>query len=112
MRTSQFINELTLFMETNRQRLYQYACYSCGDPDTAADILQDVYLRLCEKSSLHQGVGNLAAYVFRTLARECSRRPARRYEPLSDTFMASDAEPETFDEEYRRINSLLGMLPE
>lgn len=109
-----YIDRLTEWMEEHKQMLFRYACYRVGDEADAEDILQDVYLRMIEKGDGGVLVGNLQAYVFRTLVNACSSHLRQfRHQPLdNDDLPDMSCDPENFGEEAGRITALLELMPE
>lgn len=112
MLTANFIHDLTDYMEKRKQSLFRYVCYRIGNPADAEDLLQDVYLQIAGSKS---GVENIAAYVHRALSNACSTYINRRKECETriddEEALALSDEPSDFEEEYRRIDSLLSSLP-
>lgn len=114
-------------MTAERHGLLQYACYRLGNLDDAEDAVQDVFVRMHQRQ--HDGEGeirNHAAYLYRTLAnlcvsrlREAERKPTVPLDSqgtlnsaasLAEEPAASDAED--FEQEFRRISSLLATIPD
>lgn len=100
-------------MEKHKQSLFRYACSRVGNAEDAEDILQDVYLRMLEKSGDGREIDNLEAYIFRTLVNACSAR-------ISPVIQTDLSEPEIaqlteetadLEEEAQRITRLIGTMP-
>lgn len=69
-------------MEEEKEDLYRYACYRPGDEAESEDVLQEVFLALCDKAHLLAEVENMRNYLFRTLTNQCGmllRNRQKRY---------------------------------
>ncbi|MDE5687927.1 MAG: RNA polymerase sigma factor [Paramuribaculum sp.] len=113
MFTTNFIRNLTDYMEARKQSLFRYVCYRIGNPADAEDLLQEVYLQIADAPE--RKVENLAAYVYRTLSNACSTYIKMRRECQvaldCEEVMALSDETSDFEEEYRRIDRLLSSIP-
>ncbi len=108
MDRKRYIHMVTQWMEEHKQSLFRYACYHVGNTTDAEDILQDIYLRMLEKSADTSTITNLQAYVYRALINAClSHRRQVGHIPLS-----SDYEPTSFEDEAERIRQLIENMPE
>lgn len=110
-----YIKLLTETMESQKQRLFRYACYRVCSQEDAEDILQNVYLNLLEHSDCRAHPDNLRSYMFRSVVNACSDHIKRasttsRISPL-DTLEIAE-EPSNFEEEAVMINRLLENMPE
>lgn len=113
------MEQLARLMEEEKENLYRYACYRTGDEDEAEDILQEVFVTLCDKWRLLAGVENLRNYLYRTLANQCGML-LRKRKSEGETMRVDDwsliettePEPQNFEQEYKLINRLLAEIPE
>ena len=110
-----YIKLLTDTMESQKQRLFRYACYRVGSQEDAEDILQNVYLNLLESTDRRNHPENLRAYIFRSVINACSdfmkREPVTSRITSCETLEIAD-EPSDFEEESSRITTLLENMPE
>lgn len=111
------MEQLACLMEEEKHHLHRYACYKIGDADEADDILQEMFLRLCNKSHLLAKVDNMRNYLYRTLANQCGmllrerqKRPEVSVENL-ELLLLEEFIPESFEQEFRLINRLLSEIP-
>jgi len=101
-------------------KLYRVACALLDDPDDAADILQDTYIRLWDKRNDLSELQNPEGFCLRLLRNLCidfMRSPARRgdsdYPEIVLLTTATTPESEIVSKEsIQRIESLIDRLPE
>ncbi len=101
---------------TELQSLYRYACYRLGEREAAKDIIQELYLRLRQRTAGE--IKNMRCYLYRALANCCTQhaRDKKRLEfvdlsSLSE-LRADDIVPESFEQEQALIARLLAALPD
>lgn len=101
-------------MESQKQRLFRYACYRVGNQQDAEDILQNVYLKLLESTERRKHPENLSPYIFRSVANACSDYLKRDTSSKSIPFETFEIveEPSNFEEEAVIINNLVENMPE
>ena len=109
--------ETELLMAAERNGLLQYACYRLGNMDDAEDAVQDVFIKMHQRlTEKHEGIKNLTAYLYRTLANLCisRQREAKRTLTVPIDSQPDPVEPdsEDFEQEFRRINRLLSEIPD
>lgn len=111
------LDRIEKLMVAERQKMLQYACYRLGNIDDAEDVVQDVFVKLYQR--LHGGnveIRNMTVYLYRTLANACvsNLRDNRHTTIVSIDNQPDPIAPETddFEQEYRRINSLLNIIPD
>ncbi len=105
---------LTEAMESQKQRLFRYACYRVGNQEDAEDILQNVYLKLLESTERRKLADNLNSYIFRSVVNACSdhlKGSSTSKTFLYDTLEIAE-EPSNFEEETVMINRLMESMPE
>lgn len=115
MDCKEFTRRLTEFMELHKQQLFRYACYRLGDPADAEDILQDIYLRMIDRYDPAKPIGNIGAYVYRSLFHACvsARHDVSRIPLDSPEVTELDAaSPAAFEEEYARLTAIISNLPD
>jgi RNA polymerase sigma factor (sigma-70 family) len=99
-------------------RLYRYLDRLCGDPDLAADLAQDTFVRLHRRGSppdrpeawLITVATNLLRNARSTEARRARLTSRRAQELLGDP--PGWSEPVTDDESRQRVRAALDQLPE
>ncbi len=64
--------------------IYSFCLRLLGDPDSAADAFQDVFMRVVDARNRYEPRGRFASWIFTITRRVCldRLRTARRYEPL------------------------------
>lgn len=111
------MEQLARLMEEEKENLYRYACYRLGDEAEAEDVLQEVFLTLCDKAHLLTEVKDMRNYLFRTLTNQCGmllRKLQKREETMVDDWsrlQVQDVEPRNFEQEFLLIDRLLATLP-
>ena len=111
------MEQLARLMEEEKEDLYRYACYRLGDEAEAEDVLQEVFLTLCDKVHLLAEVKDMRNYLFRTLTNQCGmllRKLQKREEMMVDDWsrlQVQDVEPQNFEQEFLLIDRLLATLP-
>ncbi len=101
-------------MESQKQRLFRYACYRVGNQEDAEDILQSVYLSLIENTDKRTYPDNLQPYIFRAVVNACTdhlKRTASTRMFSCETIELAE-EPSNFEEEVVMINKLVDSMPE
>lgn len=74
--------------------IYAFCCRRCGDPDRAADLTQEVFLRLVRSVPRYSPTGKFSNYLLTIAVNVCNddhRRKRADELPLSDTVAASQA---------------------
>ena len=110
------LTRLTEIMQTERDHLFQYACYRLGSAAEAEDVVQDLYLRLWKQGARLAEIEDLKGYIYRSLTNICtsalrSRRQFVTPETL-DTLSSDDLAPKDFEQEFRLIERLMALLPD
>ncbi|MBD5308715.1 MAG: sigma-70 family RNA polymerase sigma factor [Bacteroides sp.] len=113
MGRKQYIKQITAIMEKHKQSLFRYACSRMGNAEDAEDILQDVYLRMLEKSGDGKEIDNLEAYIFRTVVNTCNARisPVIQTDLSGQEVAQLTEETADLEEEAQRITRLIGSMP-
>lgn len=100
-------------MESEKRRLFSYACYRLGDAEEAEDILQDLFIAICETEGVTENVKNLKSYIFRSLINRCNTLLTNRQKmhfvelDAKEVSEKEQSEPQNFEQEYLLINKLL-----
>src|SRR5712692_5258081 len=87
---------LHLLFEAYKDRVYSIAIYSlAGDEVAAADVTQQVFLKLMTRIGQFRGDSEFATWLYRLVVNSCrdEQRKQRRFVPLADsnfTRMISD----------------------
>ena len=79
-----------------RDRVYTLALHLSGDPAEAADVTQDVFLRLLARIGQYRGESRFSTWLYRIVVNAFldRRKARRRYVPLDDTLLARRPAPE------------------
>jgi RNA polymerase sigma-70 factor (ECF subfamily) len=96
----------------HRHRVFRYLCRAVGQPETARDLTQDVFLRVSGTTLPSGDAGALRAWIFRiarNLAIDHARRERRRPEAPLDA--ASPSRPASQDVSAA-VNQALATLDE
>ncbi len=112
--TTQLIYDL---LETEKEKLFQYASYRLYDIKDVEDVLQNLYLKILDNREKFIKIENKRAYIYKILRNECSdilRDKARTALESFDSCKCLDfvaLQPENFDEEFILINRMLSIIP-
>lgn len=105
-------------LEAEKEKLFQYASYRLHNISDVEDVLQNLYVKILENPGQFNDIANKRAYIYRIICNECNdvlRRKAN-FDSLNNDSIASfdraSLQPESFEEEFRMVNRLLGILPE
>ena len=114
-KTTQLILEI---LNTEKERLFQYASYRLHDIRDVEDVLQNIYVRILNNPQRFNKIENKRAYLYRTLSNECTdylRNNAKtRFidDESFDEYNLETLQSENFEEEFTMINRLLAILPQ
>lgn len=92
-------NALRILFEEYKDRVYSIAMYSLANDKTgAADVTQQVFLKLMTRISQFRGDAEFATWLYRLVVNTCrdEQRKQRRFVPLADFFFPtakSDSSP-------------------
>lgn len=103
---------LEQIMQEERDSLFRLACYKTGNADDAADIVQDVFLKILDMDSV--AVRDVRKYLFKSVSNACISYQRSRQDLYCTDFDGMDLEEQPddgFEEEFRRISMLLKMIP-
>src|SRR5438552_18072266 len=78
---------LRLLFEAYKDRVYSIAIYSMGgDPAAAADVTQQVFVKLMTRISQFRGTSEVTTWVYRLVVNCCvdEGRKERRFVPLAE----------------------------
>ena len=114
-KTTQLILEI---LNTEKERLFQYASYRLHDIRDVEDVLQNIYVKILDNPQRFNKIENKRAYLYRTLSNECSDFLRRNHkvefideEPF-DEYNLETLHAENFEEEFIMINRILTILPQ
>ena len=109
---------LAALMATERPHLLRYACYRLGNPDDAQDAVQDTFLLLHNRQQDAHGqpLSQPRHYLYRSLSNICTDRlrqhQTRQFIPLEQAAHLCDEQPDDFEQEFRKIATLLAAIPD
>jgi|SRR5215831_12554054 len=86
---------LRLLFEEYKDRVYSIAIYSmAGDKTAAADVTQQVFLKLMTRINQFRGDSDFATWLYRLVINTCcdEHRKRRRFVALTDTFLSGASE--------------------
>ncbi len=90
-------NALRTLFDEYKDRVYSIAIYSLGgDQTAAADVTQQVFLKLMTRIQQFRGDSEFATWLYRLVVNTCrdEQRKQRRFVPLADSFLSNmKAEP-------------------
>jgi RNA polymerase sigma-70 factor (ECF subfamily) len=117
----QTLQELGAFVKANQDRLVRHAYFRLGNRQEAEDIVQEVMIRIYQEKENKQHIDRVTSYAFRMVFNACMdqlRKKSRNiFEPLNGknglgSMNGSNRETEIIaQEEFLRINQLLGSIP-
>ena len=96
---------LRVLFEEYKDRVYSIALYSMsGDEMAAADVTQQVFLKLMTRINQFRGDSEFATWLYRLVINTChdERRKGRRFVSLADTFLDTQAAGESPRAQYAR----------
>lgn len=112
--TTQIIFDI---LEAEKERLFQYASYRLHNISDVEDVLQNLYVKILENPNHFNDIANKQAYLYRIVCNECTDilRSKANVDLLNNDGLASldieTLQAENFEEEFKMINRLLGILP-
>jgi RNA polymerase sigma-70 factor (ECF subfamily) len=89
---------LRLLFEEYKDRVYSIAIYSmAGDEMAAADVTQQVFLKLMTRIKQFRGDSEFATWLYRLVINTChdEHRKRRRFVSLADSFLETPASGES-----------------
>ena len=108
--------DIDLVIQNEQQSLFRYACYKIENAEDAADILQDVFLKIYSKPIRLLNINNLQSYLYRSVLNACTtyyRQTGQEKFISFDEIKDIAEEPdEDFKEEFQRIKRILSKIPE
>lgn len=114
-KTTQLILEI---LNTEKERLFQYASYRLHDIRDVEDVLQDIYVKILDNPQQFNKIKNKRAYLYRTLSNECINHLRSNIktnfinDESFDEYNFETLHTENFEEEFTMINRLLAILPQ
>lgn len=94
---------LRALFETYKDRVYSIAMYSLGGrAEVAADVTQQVFLKLITRIDQFRGDAEFATWVYRLVINTCrdEQRKQRRWVPLADSFFMTATIKQTQGRQY------------
>src|SRR5215831_19697740 len=110
---------LRLLFEEYKDRVYSIAIYSmAGDKTAAADVTQQVFLKLMTRINQFRGDSDFATWLYRLVINTCcdEHRKRRRFVSLADSFLKMPARGDSPRVRYARkelagrVQSAIGEL--
>jgi RNA polymerase sigma-70 factor, ECF subfamily len=106
----------TTLVSRHRHRLWAVALRTLGDPEEAADAVQDALLSAFRNAHTYRGDAALTTWLHRIVVNACldrvRRRQARPTEPLGDRDVAARRHPHDLAEVRLDVTAALARLPE
>lgn len=106
------IEQLAEWIDKWQEQLFRYAFYRVGNRSDAEDVVQDAFLKIASTTT---PISNPKAYLFRIVSNGCvdSLRQKSLLQPLQERIpTTSYSEEMEAQEEFKRIERLLSLLPE
>jgi RNA polymerase sigma-70 factor (ECF subfamily) len=104
---------LRLLFEAYKDRVYSIAIYSLGgDEAVAADVTQQVFLKLMTRISQFRGDAEFTTWLYRLVVNSCrdERRKQRRFIPLAEFGLMSKTQRETSQAKRYAQRELAGQV--
>jgi RNA polymerase sigma-70 factor (ECF subfamily) len=118
----EIISKLELFIDNYQDKLVHHAYFRLGNLEDAEDVVQDVFVKLFSEQKQGKIIDNIPAYAYRLVTNACidKYRAGGRFiriaiddMPEADIGVSINKEDELIQlEEFRRINQLLGSIPD
>lgn len=118
----EIISKLELLIDNLQDKLVYHAYFRLGNKADAEDIVQDAFVKLFNEQKQGKTIVNMPAYAFRLVTNACidNYRASGRFIsvaiddiPDADVGVSKNREDELIQlEEFRRINQLLGSIPD
>src|ERR1043165_3001040 len=96
---------LRVLFDEYKDRVYSIAVYALGGDETAAaDVTQQVFLKLMTRINQFRGDSEFATWLYRLVINTChdERRKRRRFVSLADSFLHKQASGESPRARYAR----------
>lgn len=120
-------NIINQTIEAEREGLFRLACYRTGNADDAADILQEVLMKVWSGRT-SRSIDNIRNYLYRGLLNACTSYHRQKAASTAKIYLSdaaqnaslavsnytaddTDTAADDFDTEYRRITRLLRLIP-
>src|SRR5947207_15636870 len=102
---------LRVLFEEYKDRVYSIAIYSLsGDEMAAADVTQQVFLKLITRIGQFRGDSEFATWLYRLVVNTCQdeHRKQKRFVALADSFLQTHAGGESPRKQYRSEERRVG----
>ena len=106
------IEQLAEWIDLWQEQLFRYAYFRLGNRSDAEDVVQDAFLKVASATNTPS---NPKAYLFRIVSNNCVDMMRRKsiLAPLEEKMTSPTYSNEMeAEEEFRRIERLLSLLPE
>jgi RNA polymerase sigma-70 factor, ECF subfamily len=120
--SKEIISQLELLIDDLQDKLVHHAFFRLGNKADAEDVVQDAFVKIYNELKLGKAILNPAAFLFRMVTNACIDRIRNAgrfnrvdYELVSDIENQASESRETElirQEEFRRINALLDLIPD
>jgi len=120
--SNEIISQLELLIDDLQDKLVHHAFFRLGNKADAEDVVQDAFVKIYNELKLGKTILNPAAFSFRLVTNACidRHRTAKRFTNVSydsvpdiENQVSESRETELIrQEEFRRINALLYLIPD
>lgn len=107
-------DKITEIFRMEQNNLFRLACYKIGDTDRAADLVQDLFIKVLNNPD-RDDIKDLKSYLYQSLLNACVSifRSAHNatFVPLDNNIIDDDYNNDDFMQEYNTITTTLQQIP-
>ena len=105
---------ITEIFRTEQNNLYRLACYKIGDTEHAADLVQDLFIKVLENPNRDE-IKDLKSYLYQSLLNACvsifRNTQNATTVPIDNNIIDDGCNNDDFMQEYNTITATLQQIP-